>query len=253
MYDVNLLIAFPGLAIIAVVVPALALRWFLAPEDRRRTEFMFLAASLVEPMSIAAQMMANAMSPLRPFKYDLYVYQFDRLFGSPSFRLGQIVWTHLWLHNLVSISYGMLPVAMLFAFAVTLYFRSEREAVKVAASFAVFFFGGTLLYLVCPVSGPVYAFPSFPAWPINVTAHPLALVAPPNAVPSGHTGAALLCLCFLWRWNWGKVTGIVFLILTVIATLGSGQHYLFDLLCAVPYSALVLIGVNRYAMPHLQR
>jgi hypothetical protein len=31
-------------------------------------------------------------------------------------------------------------------------------------------------------------------------------------------------------------------ILTVLATLGSGEHYLFDLLCAVPYAIAVYYG-----------
>ena len=43
-------------------------------------------------------------------------------------------------------------------------------------------------------------------------------------------------MLFLWHWRLGKVIGIVFLVLTVVATLGSGEHYAFDLICAVPYT-----------------
>ena len=247
---VNFFLDFPAIAIIAILVPALAFRWFLrpSPADRRRTELFLIAACLVEPVSILAQLTANRMSPLRPVKYDLYVYcWFDRGLGSPSFRLGQEVWKHAWLHNLVSVSYGMLPVMLLVTFACCLYLVSEREAGKVALAFCLLFFSGSLVYLILPVSGPVYAFSNFPAMPpASLTeTSPLWLTAPPNAVPSGHTGAALLTVWFLRRWKWGKAAGVLFLLLTVLATLGSGQHYLFDLVVAVPYARGVVWAVER--------
>ena len=237
----DFIIAFPGFVIVALMVPALAVRWFLVPGDRKRTEWFLVATTLVEPMGMAAQLTANALSPLRPFKYDLYIYQFDTFFGSPSFRLGQMTWKHLWLHNLISVSYGLLPAAMLSVFAAYLYLRSSSEALRIVKVFTLFFFSGALVYLIIPVSGPVYAFPHFPEFPAPFIAHPLSLAAPPNAVPSGHTGGALLVLYFLWQWMAGRVFGIIFLALTVLATLGSGQHYLFDLITAVPYTAVVIL------------
>jgi len=68
----------------------------------------------------------------------------------------------------------------------------------------------------------------------------MTISAAPNGVPSVHTSTALLVLYFLRHWRFGMVAGSVFLGLTVLATLGSGQHYFFDLLCALPYSALIL-------------
>lgn len=230
-----------GFALVFLLAIISTIRWFRAPSDRRRTELFLIAAVLVEPLCMAGQLIAQTLSSLRPFKYDLFIFQFDALFGQPSFQLGQLVFAHLWLRELVSASYGLLPAAMLLVFLAYLYLASESEAKRVAGTFVLLFAGGVFIYLLIPVSGPVYAFPSFPALPASSTAAPIALpAAPPNGVPSGHTGAAFLVLWFLWRWNWGKAAGLTFVGLTVLATLGSGQHYLFDLLCALPYTALVL-------------
>jgi hypothetical protein len=67
-------------------------------------------------------------------------------------------------------------------------------------------------------------------------------------VCSGFASAGLLQrrrnICVPWlEWTWGRVFGIAFLALTALATMGSGQHYFFDLLCAVPYaSAIAYLG-----------
>lgn len=243
----NFLLAHPGVTIVVLLVPALLLRWFLVPKDRKRTGWLLVAITLVEPMGMATELTANALSSLRPFKYDLYVYEFDIFFGSPSFRIGQEVSRHVWLHNLVSISYGLLPMAMFSVVLVYLRFDTKQEAIRVVLTFALLFFGGALVYLIIPVSGPVYAFHSFPAFPAPFIAHPLALDAPPNAIPSGHTGAALLILWFLRKWRVGFVVGLAFLGLTVLATLGSGQHYLFDSLCAGPFAVLIVRLESRVA------
>jgi hypothetical protein len=44
------------------------------------------------------------------------------------------------------------------------------------------------------------------------------------------------------------VAGTAFLALTVLATLGSGQHYLFDLFCAVPYAGAIAFLGSRIRM-----
>jgi len=96
-------------------------------------------------------------------------------------------------------------------------------------------------YLLFPVCGPEFAFPHFPALPpAPMVPHMVAIAAAPDGVPSVHTSTALLILWFLWRWPWGRVAGLVYLALIVLATMGGGQHYLFDLICAIPYTAAIL-------------
>jgi hypothetical protein len=244
----NFLLAFPSIAALAIIVPALAFCWFSSPSTgRRRTEWLLCAVLLVVPAGMAAQLIANAMSPLRPFKYDLYIYRFDSFFGEPSFRLGQVVFAHSWVKDTLSVAYGLMPIAMFLAFAICLIRQGEREALAVARTFVLLYSAGVVFYLILPVCGPVYAFPTFPILPHILppitaahAAHPIILHAPPNGVPSEHMSSALVCLWFLRRWTPGAIAGVAFAILTVLATLGSGQHYLFDLILAVPFTAAVL-------------
>jgi len=109
--------------------------------------------------------------------------------------------------------------------------------------------GGWLLYNVVPGTGPIYAFgQDFPwnALPYKdlprfvLGKMPMPTTIPRNAMPSLHVGWAVL-LC----WNSRKFpvalrsTILVFLIFTVFATLGSGQHYLVDLVGSLPFALTV--------------
>jgi hypothetical protein len=131
------LAVYPGVAVVALAVPLLAVRWFAVPHDRLRTEWLLVAVGLAEPADALAQFTANSLSWLRPLKYDLFVYRIDGFFGEPSFHLGQIVAARAWLILLVSFSYGLMPVAMLAAFAVYLWMRPKAETLVVARTLAL--------------------------------------------------------------------------------------------------------------------
>lgn len=238
----NFLISYPSVALAAVLIPAFALWWFISPSDRKRSEWLIVMTSFAIITGAVAEGIANALSRLRPLKYDLYVYRIDQIFSEPSFFLGKLVYHHRALMILVSIAYGILPMVLLAVFAVHLYLCDD--AMRVFKTFMANFLAIVPLYLLFPVCGPAFAFPKFPESPGVVFPHPIPIHAAPNGVPSGHTSGALLILYFLWPWKWGRVFGVIFLALTVFATLGSGQHYFFDLLCAVPY-ALVLVLLVR--------
>jgi hypothetical protein len=64
-----------------------------------------------------------------------------------------------------------------------------------------------------------------------------------KAAPLARSSAARSQIADLWllrHWKAGRIFGAVFLALTILATLGLGEHYIFDLFCAVPYAAIVL-------------
>jgi hypothetical protein len=241
------LIAYPSVAVTALLVPALALRWFLAASnslDRTRAEWLIVLAALIQPAASVALLAARALSPLRPGKLDLYIFQLDRLFGEPSFALGRLAVAHPWLGVVSSISYGLLSVSIFATVAAYILWRPAAEARMVAVTFSVCLFLATPLYLLIPVCGPAYAFTSFPALPpAGLQLHLIALSAAPNGVPSVHMAIALLVWFFFglgdWGWGWTAVGGL-FAALTAFATLSSGEHYLFDLICAPPYVLCVL-------------
>lgn len=83
--------------------------------------------------------------------------------------------------------------------------------------------GAFVIFALCPAVGP--ALVSDPK-------------AAPNCIPSMHVGIALLCMVFLhgkWRW-----AGLIFCILTAISTISTGEHYIIDVVAAVPYILLVV-------------
>ncbi len=235
------LIIYPGVVVTTLLILFLAFRWFLDPQTRKQTEWLLVCAALVEPAASVSTLITRALSRLRPLKLDLYIYQIDCFFGSPSFYIGRVVGAHLWLIILMSVSYCLLSVAIFCTFAVYMVLRPEREALRVAMTFLFNLFAAVPLYLLFPVCGPAFAFPNFPALPpAHLFPHMMPISAAPNGVPSVHMSAALLILWFLWPWSWGRAISSIYLGLIIMSTLATGQHYLFDLLCAVPYAALVI-------------
>lgn len=253
-------VAFPAVAAVAVIVLVLFWRWQFRPADRKRTEMLLAATLLAVPAAAACEAVTNWLSMLRPLKYDLYIYRLDGLLGfQPSFFLGRIAARHLWLEILLNVAYGLLPCAMLAVWAAYLWKRAD-ESGTVLLTFVANLFLAVPIYLLIPVCGPAFAFHSFPLSPGPVIPHLLAIHAPPNGVPSVHTSTALLVLWFARKWRFGTIAASIYLALIVFSTLASGQHYLFDLLTAVPYamavyalSALPFKSINAGRMPDLQQ
>jgi hypothetical protein len=191
-------------------------------------------------------MAGPALSPLCPLKMDNYVFRIDGLLGfQPSFWLGTLLHAHRLLYLSSAFAYDVLPAMYVGVFAIYLLRDSLRKAAEVAAAFALNLFAALPIYLLFPVCGPRYAFANFPTIPPHVTLHGVALTAPPNGVPSVHLASALLILWFLRHWRVGKLFGGIFVIFTILATLGGGEHYLFDLIMAIPYTLAIVSIAGR--------
>ncbi|HTF69672.1 MAG TPA: hypothetical protein VK638_44040, partial [Edaphobacter sp.] len=67
----NFFIAYPAVALTLPLVLAIAARWSIVPADRKRTEWLLVAATLVVPLGATAEAIANLLSRIRPLKYDL--------------------------------------------------------------------------------------------------------------------------------------------------------------------------------------
>jgi hypothetical protein len=206
---------------------------------------MLAISALAIPLTAVVRWVADSLSPLRPLKYDQFVYRFDALLGQPSFALGAAVYRSPLLMDLVGIAYDMMTAMMVLAIGAYLWLKTDEEVGLLLKALLFNLLFALPLYLLFPVCGPRFAFAGFPfEHPAHVIPHPIALVAAPNGVPSVHTSTALVLLWFLRDWWWGRLVGWTFLALTIFATLGSGQHYLFDLLCALPYTVSVLALAN---------
>lgn len=242
----NFLVIYLGLVGSAAILVLCGLATFHADTKVKRFgELMALASGAVflAPLLIGAAL--YAASQARPMKLDFYVYAWEHaLFGGdPSFALGRLFGAFPLLNLTAALAYNGLMLVVLLVFGLYLWKRSESEAFFAAK---VFFANATLsipLFLLFPVCGPRHVFPEFPSDPGSIPVRLVASFDPPNGVPSVHLSTALLIAFFLWRWPAGRVFGTVFVALTALATLGSGEHYVFDLIAAIPYA----FGVFRVA------
>jgi hypothetical protein len=239
----------PSLVLAPVCGVAAMIRWRLVAHDRGRADAFFCFAVWVIPALWLCGLITNGVSHLLPLKLDLYIAAIDGSLGfQPSFFIGALVARHVSLYCAIALAYGGMPMAMLAVYAAYLWRRPAAETVRLLQTFVVAFLGGMAVFALCPVCGPRYAFPAqFPFHPPSaIVPRPVAIAAPPNAVPSLHMTTALLILWFARHWIAGRLLAVVFLALTVLATLGAGEHYLFDLIVAVPYSVAAW-----WCVPHL--
>jgi hypothetical protein len=184
--------------------------------------------------------------------HDLRVYAADDALGiQPSFLVGRLFVAAPPLALVCGTVYHLLPAASSFVYAMQ--WRAPRPAaVDVFTTSLCVALVGFPLYLLFPVVGPVFsfdtAFPYFPP-PLDKLL-PGALHVPDqprNCMPSLHTAWALV----VW-WHtrglpgWVRALSALFLGLTLLATLGLGLHYAFDLVVGVPFA----VTVQATCVPH---
>jgi len=185
------------------------------------------------------------------YTFDLYTLYADLSYGfNPSLWCSRWV-ERLGLYPLVSVVYESLVLAIAMSYALSLGRRGQP--VRVLAVMLLAGFAGIAAYKLLPACGPVYLLGSecftgeVPATCSTVRAADVRSVAlpqsfPRNAMPSLHVAWALL-VCWVsstiyrssaWRW-----LAVVYLVLTMLATLAGGEHYLVDLVAAFPFSLAI--------------
>jgi PAP2 superfamily len=198
----------------------------------------------------SAQRALNLADLLYPKTFDLYLYTFDGSLGfEPSFLLG-----HLFQHSVVVrmiglLAYETLPLVMALVYAGYI----DPQATKPAWYILELFFAAGLLgwvfYNFVPGTGPAYAFAGlFPdrGLPYHLL-HRLLLERipvsgdfPRNAIPSLHMGWVLLLWWSCRRFSLpARASAFLYLLVTIMATLGTGEHYFIDLVVGVPFALMV--------------
>jgi hypothetical protein len=182
-----------------------------------------------------------------PKVLDLYLYSFDCSLGfQPSFLLGSVLWKWQWLKSVSYFFYLGLSVPIAAVYAGQLVRRRESA---LPVMLALLYCGpiGGIFYNIFPAMGPVHLFQeNFPWHPLSILqARHLLLEPVPisgfrNAIPSLHMAWVLLAwwYCRGLSW-WTKGVVLTFVFFTVLATLGSGEHYLIDLVVAFPFCLMV--------------
>jgi len=218
------------------------------PKNMRWSWYLLVCAGTLFSGILNGGLVFGLRMKLPHQRLDLYAFAFDNILGQPSFALGRVLLRLPWLRAASMVGYKAIYATIMLI--ISWYFLTQEFEDAVAVAKSIFLSQlVVLVYIVIPVSGPRYVFPNFPAsfagdtWP-----HVVSIDAVPNGVPSGHLTIALLVAYFARRWPVGKALGALNLILTVSATLGEGEHYAFDLLAEIPFTAFLLyVSDNAFA------
>jgi hypothetical protein len=216
----------------------------------------FLPSVLFVGSEWMATTLLDITETLHPKTFDLFLYSFDSsLRVQISFLMGQLFWTWPWVRFACLVIYIALPLPLALVYAAQLRARKEK-ALTVMLAFLVTGPIGVLFYNMLPACGPVHVFggqfPFHPATTVEamqMNVVPVLLKGARNAIPSLHMTWVLL----VW-WNsrglarWVRAIALVFLVMTAMATLGTGEHYFIDLVVAFPFSLMVQ-ALCSYSLP----
>ena len=207
-----------------------------------RARAMLGRAALFMVLGISLNLILTTAAHASPLKYDRYLYGLDLVLGSPAFRLGRVFAAMPTFASLEAFIYYSLPLALTGWYAAHIAWSDRHPSIL--RMMYVNALLGFSLYFVVPAAGPSYTFPTFPYAPLHIALALIPVAAAPNCVPSLHVAGALL---IAWSSGRAKIPAAVYLLLTVLATLGFGEHYVIDLVIAVPYALLIQgVGEKRW-------
>lgn len=231
--------AFLGLGSLAV----LAAQVTRTTGEEREHKRAALTAGLLSPvafMLVGFPLRLTIM--LHPKTYDHFLYQFDASLGfQPSFLIGRAFEAIPALRLACAVAYDII-LLVIACFYIGQIVAKRRFQVDVVKVFLGTLFFGTMLYHICPAAGPVYAFgkafPHSEPPSAQVSIQTLEIPdGPRNAMPSLHFACALLVWWNSRTWRlWARALAGLFLALTVLATMGLGEHYFIDLVVALPFT-----------------
>jgi hypothetical protein len=236
--------AFPGLSSLII----LGWRTIWAEDSRRkRWALAFVPSLLFVTSEYFASTFLEWTAAAHPKVLDLYLFSFDcSLHVQIPFLLGQAFSSWPTLRLISILFYIGLPIPIALVYAGRL-LRMSQKAVPSFIAFLATGPVGVIFYNIFPALGPVHLFQqSFPWHPLTVVqasklfVEPVAIAGAPNAIPSLHLGWVLL----VWWYSrglswWERSIAFAFLFFTVLATMGTGEHYFIDLIVAFPFALLI--------------
>jgi PAP2 superfamily len=233
--------SFLGMSSLSV----LAVRTIWASE-RRMLLFTWVPSALFVASDYFASTMLEWTGAAHPKTLDLYLLSFDgSLHVQMAYVVGRLYALHSWLHSASLLAYIGLAVPIAVVYSGKL-LRLKEKAWPVMLAFLITGPVGIAFYNLFPACGPVHVFQGFPFRQLptadlpRLLLEPVAVVGPRNAIPSLHMTWTLLA----WWYSrglswWERAIAFVFLALTIIATMGTGEHYFVDLVVAFPFALMI--------------
>ena len=250
-YPPGIMAWFSFLGFSSLVIMAVRSIW-----DRERRFLLYAwvpAAVFVMSDRYFARPMHEWAAKAHPKTLDLYLLSFDgSLRVQLAFTVGQYYSRFSWLHNSALLAYVGLAIPITLVYTGRL-IRFREGAFPSMLAFLIAGPMGILCYNLFPACGPHYVFgQAFPFHPLptailsRLALQPAAVSGWRNAMPSLHLAWTLLAWWYSKGLSWiERLVAFAFLAMTVLATLGTGEHYFVDLVVAFPF-ALMIQGICAY-------
>jgi hypothetical protein len=228
MRVLQILLGPPVMGILALFLSAI---WMLRdPKDKTRPLLVFaLVLNLFYGFLLTTFM--GREGGLFPWKFDHILFRVDQSLGLQAAAVARplqgFMRVPLWI-----IYQSMVPM-MIAWFLVTSY---NKLRASIVLAYVAELVAGPLLYSLLPACGPIYAFGKEWLHPPVTQPDVIRLAGLPNAFPSLHIGTAFLFLLFAPGKLW-KAVAFLFLSLTCLATLSTGEHYVIDLIPGLAFGA----------------
>jgi hypothetical protein len=250
-YGPRIMAWFSFLGISSLLI--LVVRTIWAPQ-RKMLLYTWVPSTLFVASDYFASTMLAWTSAAHPKTFDVYLLSFD---GSMriqlSYAVGRLYALNSWLHSASLLAYIGLAVPIAVVYSGRL-LRFKEKAWPVMLAFLITGPLGIAFYNLFPACGPAHLIPGFPfrQFPTadlpRLLLEPVAVDGPRNAIPSLHMAWTLLA----WWYSrglswWERAIAFTFLALTVVATMGTGEHYFVDLVVAFPF-ALMIRAVCAYPL-----
>lgn len=202
-------------------------------------------------MALSTSSALSITKVIYPFTFDQIIYKIDSAFLNINIPIVNFYEkSHPIIITIVMEAYSLL--SFLLFMVVALFIReSKHDKYHIVRVLVVPFGLAFICYSIIPLTGPIYAFGT-QYFPLNMPNSnellPNTIFVTPaarNAMPSMHLTGALLIFLLTAALN-KKIyfyASILFLFLTAYATLALGEHYVLDLVVALPFSAFIGIGL----------
>ncbi len=236
---------------VGLIVFGIAIYKMIKEKDKFFFKFYGLMFLLIACMGISTNDALNIVSIVLPNSYDVVAYKLDTAYGGLRQAFVTVfISTPNWFQEFIRSIYAVLSLYLFIIFALIIR-EGKAQHYHILRTFIVPFGVAFICYMIVPISGPIYAFGA-DQFPLNMPAPEIfkaqvefILPNPRNGMPSMHySGAFLIFLlsAVLSRRIYFYLASI-FLALTITATIGLGEHYIIDLVVAMPFAIALGMGL----------
>ncbi|MDR3479190.1 MAG: phosphatase PAP2 family protein [Burkholderiaceae bacterium] len=195
---------------------------------------------------------------LHPLTYDLYALHWDHAAGL-NITYPILEFAKLWpvIAQILFMVYNVAPPICFMALALRHLRHRPPYVASALLTWVILSVCALIAYHAFPIAGPkyIYGIDGLSQALSHAAELPLKIIdvpiAPRNGMPSMHFGW-ILAACVLW-WRsgttwWSRAIFIVLTTLTAASTLSMGEHYMMDLIVAVPF-VLAVIALCTTSIP----